>query len=150
MLDAEGAQPLHRQIYDHLRTRILAGELAARTVLPSSRALAVNLRVSRNTVVMAYEWLRAEGYVTSQPGSGTKVNAVAPELLIQAGKPNAVAQTGEARYQISRRAEHVVRLHALNGPSAPRAPRAFRNDAPPPTPFRSTNRIARLVGRQPR
>ena len=136
MLDAEGVRPIHRQIYDDVRARILSGQLEPGTLLPSTRILAENLRVSRNTIVAAYERLRAEGYVTSWPGAGTRVSTMLPDTMIRAGGPGTLEVVRTRRrpatlqYGLSRRAERLVRLHALNGPSAPHAPRAFRNDAP--------------------
>jgi len=129
-LDADSAAPLHRQIYDELRSRILSGQLSPGAVLPSSRTLAVTLRVSRNTIVMAYERLRAEGYVTSTPGGATSVGTLPPDVLMRAATPTVRIQPGEPRSGISRRAARVVRLHGLDSPSAPRAPRPFRIDAP--------------------
>jgi GntR family transcriptional regulator/MocR family aminotransferase len=70
-LDGEG--PLQRQVYRALRTAILGGRLRAGERLPSTRALASELRVSRNTVLGAYEQLLAEGYANTRGGSGTYV-----------------------------------------------------------------------------
>lgn len=61
------------QLYRQIRDAILDGRLRPREVLPSSRELARRLRVARNTVLEAYERLRAEGYVESRHGSGTYV-----------------------------------------------------------------------------
>jgi GntR family transcriptional regulator/MocR family aminotransferase len=55
------------QVYRQIRDAILDGRLRARETLPSSRELARRLRVSRNTVLLAYERLRAE--VLSARGS---------------------------------------------------------------------------------
>ena len=66
-------EPLYRQIYDRLRTRILSGELEVGERLPSSRDLAGELQVSRNVVLLAYEQLEAEGYIRGRSGSGTYV-----------------------------------------------------------------------------
>ncbi|MCT5760243.1 GntR family transcriptional regulator, partial [Pseudomonas aeruginosa] len=57
------AQGLARQLYAALRERILDGRLGSRTRMPASRELAQALKVSRNTVVRAYEQLHAEGYI---------------------------------------------------------------------------------------
>lgn len=64
-------------VFDRLRDGILAGTLAAGTRLPPSRHLAEELGVARQTVVLAYERLAAEGYVRARVGSGT---FVAPDL----------------------------------------------------------------------
>jgi GntR family transcriptional regulator/MocR family aminotransferase len=59
-----------------LREAIRSGRLAAGTQLPSSRALAADLGLSRGTVVQAYEQLLAEGYLTSRSRTHTEVAAV--------------------------------------------------------------------------
>lgn len=58
-----------------LREAIRAGRLRAGTVLPSSRALAADLGVSRGTVTAAYEILVAEGWLVTRPGATTVVAA---------------------------------------------------------------------------
>lgn len=56
-----------------LRDAVHDGRLAPGTVLPSSRALAHDLHLSRGTVVEAYAQLVAEGYVLTRPGAATIV-----------------------------------------------------------------------------
>jgi len=81
-LDGESRTPLYRQLYDSLRRAILAGQLAPGTRLQSSREMAAELNVSRNTVVSAFEQLLAEGYLEGQVGSGTYVSRALPEDLL--------------------------------------------------------------------
>jgi len=71
--------PLYRQLFETLRGAILDGSLAAPQRLPSSRQLARQLSMSRNTVNACYEMLLAEGYVTSRPGAGYFVSADLPD-----------------------------------------------------------------------
>jgi GntR family transcriptional regulator/MocR family aminotransferase len=73
-LDPASRRPLYLQLRDILRRRILDRSLPAGVKLPSTRALAKNLAISRNTVVNAYETLCAEGLVTGAVGSGTRVS----------------------------------------------------------------------------
>src|SRR3954468_16056807 len=68
-VDRTLAVPLHRQLYGCLRRMIEDRFLTAGSVLPSSRALAGDLRVARNTVVNAYEQLATEGYIAGRPGA---------------------------------------------------------------------------------
>jgi GntR family transcriptional regulator/MocR family aminotransferase len=70
--------PIHRQLYESLRTKILAGEMKANTRLPATRVLAQDLGVSRNTVLASYDALLAEGYLESRSGSGTWVTTLPP------------------------------------------------------------------------
>ena len=65
--------PLTRQIYGRMRDLVLAGGLAAGTRLPSTRALAAELGVSRNIVLEAFDQLLAEGYLEARVGAGTYV-----------------------------------------------------------------------------
>ena len=65
--------PLNRGVYAALRDAILEGRVRDGGRLPSSRALADDLRVSRNTVLFAFEQLAAEGYLESRRGAGTFV-----------------------------------------------------------------------------
>lgn len=71
---AQAACPLYRQIYDQLRRAILEQRLRAGARLPSTRALARALGVSRNTVLYAYEALAADAFVAARRGSGTHVD----------------------------------------------------------------------------
>ncbi len=63
---------------ESLRSAIQERRLAAGTALPSSRALAADLGLSRGTVTAAYDQLVAEGYLVTQPGSGTQVADLGP------------------------------------------------------------------------
>src|ERR1041384_2971058 len=80
--------PLYQALYAHMRTAILSGELKGGMKLPSTRALAEELNISRNTVLNTYRQLLAEGYLESREGSGTYVAHVLPELLLTAPHPN--------------------------------------------------------------
>jgi GntR family transcriptional regulator / MocR family aminotransferase len=66
--------PLHRQLYAGYRDAILDGRLEAGQRLPSTRALAGELGISRMPVVLAFEQLLAEGYIESRVGSGSFVS----------------------------------------------------------------------------
>ncbi len=65
--------PNHRRIYELIRRAITTQILPAGERLPSTRSLAEDLTVSRNTILAAFEQLLDEGYVASQTGSGTYV-----------------------------------------------------------------------------
>ena len=67
------AGALSRQLYDGLREAILAGQFRAGTRLPSTRSLAGELGVSRNTVHTAFEQLTLEGLLEGKQGNGTFV-----------------------------------------------------------------------------
>jgi GntR family transcriptional regulator/MocR family aminotransferase len=71
-------QPRRAQLEAGLREAIRVGRLRPDARLPSSRALAGELGVSRRLVVEAYEQLAAEGYVLARRGSGTRVAPPTP------------------------------------------------------------------------
>ncbi|MFD8209736.1 PLP-dependent aminotransferase family protein [Streptomyces sp. NPDC059695] len=79
LLPAAGAPARRRgrALQEALREAVRAGRLAAGTRLPSSRALAADLGVSRGLVTEAYEQLTAEGYLRSDRGAGTWVSGAA-------------------------------------------------------------------------
>ncbi len=77
---AAASQPLNRRLYLSLRAAVLAGRLSAGAQLPSTRDLAQDLGVSRNTVMSAVTQLTAEGYLTARQGSGTFVSDTLPDL----------------------------------------------------------------------
>jgi GntR family transcriptional regulator / MocR family aminotransferase len=80
-------QPLHCQLEQELRTAVRSGRLPDESVLPSTRALAGQLGVSRGVVVEAYEQLVAEGYLSSQPGGTTRVCTKVVEAAPVAVRP---------------------------------------------------------------
>jgi GntR family transcriptional regulator / MocR family aminotransferase len=66
---------LSAEVYRQIRDAILTGKLRGGEALPSSRALAGRLDVSRNTIMEAFDRLRAEGFLETRVGSGTFVRA---------------------------------------------------------------------------
>jgi len=83
-LDPHASHPLHQQLYQELRCSILSGRLSAGQRLPSTRALAKTLGLSRATVTQSYEQLTSEGYLQPVIGSGTSVSTQLPDELLQA------------------------------------------------------------------
>lgn len=75
-LDRASTIPLYLQIYENIRRAILKGQIVAGVRLPSTRDLASSLKVSRNTVMTAFEQLFAEGYIEGKVGAGTYVAQV--------------------------------------------------------------------------
>ncbi|MFF5426021.1 MULTISPECIES: PLP-dependent aminotransferase family protein [unclassified Streptomyces] len=98
---------LRAGLMDALREAVRSGRLEAGTRLPSSRSLAADLGIARNTVADAYAELVAEGWLTARQGSGTRV---APRT---APRPPAPPSTAPA----ARPARHPARpdrpLHNL-------------------------------------
>ena len=107
-IDRRARAPLHRQVYDGLRRAILDGLLRAGQRVPSTRALAAELEVSRLPVLTAYEQLLHEGYLEGRVGSATYVCAALPDDALRASG-------------------------AVRAAPAARAARAVRAVSPPPT-----------------
>jgi GntR family transcriptional regulator / MocR family aminotransferase len=72
-LERAGGTGLRAGLERALRTAVRRGQLAAGTRLPSSRQLAADLGIARNSVADVYTQLVAEGYLTSRRGAGTCV-----------------------------------------------------------------------------
>jgi GntR family transcriptional regulator/MocR family aminotransferase len=98
---------------DAIRDAIRSGRLVPGTRLPSSRALAADLGVARNTVARAYAELIAEGWLTAQHGSSTLVSQRAAEVV------RSVAAA--PKRQAPRRLDHDLRPGHPDLSSFPRA-----------------------------
>ncbi len=84
LLDRSRRDPLTGQLVGQLRDAIRQARIRPGTRLPSSRRLAEQLAVSRNTVVRAYDALMVEGYVESRPSSGIFVADHLPDAALKA------------------------------------------------------------------
>jgi len=123
-LDSRSRAGLQRQIAGSIRRSILDGVVAPGAKLPSSRALADDLGVSRTTTLLAYEQLTAEGYLASRHGSGTFVASGLPaDLPKPIGPPIA-----KARARPSAMSKRGISLAST--------PPAARRIVGPPRPFR--------------
>src|SRR6202451_1139205 len=83
-LDSRRKIPLYSQLYEWFRRAILDGQLRPGQRVPSTRTLAVELKVSRIPVSSAYDQLQAEGYFETFIGAGT---CVARTITANAAKP---------------------------------------------------------------
>jgi GntR family transcriptional regulator/MocR family aminotransferase len=101
-----GGEPLHHQVYRELVQLILSGRLRPRARLPSSRLLAGELGVARNTVLLALEQLLSEGYVETRHGSGTYVSQELPDIAPLRLRGH--EQQGRGRPRLARRARALV------------------------------------------
>lgn len=115
-VDRSDSTPLHRQLYDQVRDLILDGRLAPGARLPSTRRLALELALSRNTVTGAFDQLLAEGYLDGRVGAGTFVSTELPETGQAPDR-----RAGAAVSSRPRRRGPSVRGQALSGLRFPRA-----------------------------
>jgi GntR family transcriptional regulator/MocR family aminotransferase len=84
-LDRTATEPLHQQLYRQVRDELVSGSFNHNSSrIPSSRALAADLGISRFTVNLALSRLHAEGYLQSRIGSGTFVAEPLPETFLSA------------------------------------------------------------------
>lgn len=104
---------LQEQVAKQIRHQILSGRLRPGDELPSSRDLANQYDVSRNTITHAYDRLIGEGYLETLKGVGTRVSGLIPDAcLLVADKSVAGTGLGPAR-----RAPVVFRGETLKVPS---------------------------------
>jgi GntR family transcriptional regulator / MocR family aminotransferase len=89
-LDRASTEPLQQQLYRQIRDELRSGSFGdGASRLPSSRALAADLGISRLTVNLAFSKLHAEGYLQSKARSGIFVAYPLPEAFLSADKPKA-------------------------------------------------------------
>ncbi len=106
----------HEQLFRFLHDAIASGLLRAGSRLPPTRHVAAQLGISRQTVVVAYERLLAEGMIDGRPGAGSFVSPIAQPIADRA-KPTNTAN----RFSPSQRS---ALLHNL-------LPRTERSTVPP-------------------
>ncbi|PHM36571.1 PLP-dependent aminotransferase family protein [Xenorhabdus innexi] len=70
------------QVYHTIRNAILDGRLTENTKIPSTRALAEMMSISRNSVIAGFDRLTDEGYLIARKGSGTYVSTTIPDKLV--------------------------------------------------------------------
>ena len=134
-LDRCSGASLHRQLYEGLREGILAGRFPAGARLPSTRGLAAELEVSRNTVTSAFSQLLVEGYLEGRVGSGTYVAGALPDEMLRTRRgahdaglhEGSVPSAGQRR--LSRRGELLASTRTVTVRDVGR-PRAFRPCVP--------------------
>src|SRR4051812_44636555 len=105
IIDRAIDEPIHRQLYRQIGAMIRERRLAPGSELPSSRALAEDLGLARNTIVAAYDQLATEGYLASRQGARPVVIDLPVNSTDQGGKPTAMA----IHRPLSRRGESLMR-----------------------------------------
>jgi GntR family transcriptional regulator/MocR family aminotransferase len=131
-IDLDAAAGLQQQIYAEIRRAILEGVVEPGARLPSSRALAQDLGVSRTTTLLALDQLLAEGYLSARRGSGTFVALELPDDLPHARAPR--LQHPARAERADRRPRHPP-LSRRGSALAAIPPSALRVGGPP-RPFR--------------
>ena len=120
---------MYVQLYDWFRSAIISGHLRAGQKVPSSRQLAAELKISRITVLSAFQQLHAEGYLEGTVGSGTYVAQSIPDHTVKLA-------SGDAPRKLPANAQHGPRRVSklgtkfLSSPGIPRGFRAFQVGLP--------------------
>jgi GntR family transcriptional regulator/MocR family aminotransferase len=128
VLDPGADEPLHRQLYDGIRLAVLSGGLPAGTRLASTRTMARELGVSRNTVMTAFNQLLAEGYLQGKVGSGTYVTRTLPDETLRARTVASRPEPHGRRRTVSRRGQQLIATPVTAARTG--APAAFRPGLP--------------------
>jgi GntR family transcriptional regulator / MocR family aminotransferase len=129
-LDPDGDLPLYRQLYDGVRDAILDGRLPRGGRIPSTRELARELRLSRNTVALAFGQLHAEGYIEGLVRSGTFVSRTLPDTLLRAPRPSVRSTAPERRAGLSLRGAALAGTGLGSEETGSAPPRPFRPGLP--------------------
>lgn len=82
----DSSEPLQQQLYQQLAERIIYRRYLPGSCLPSSRQLAQDLGISRNTVTAVYDQLKAEGFLQSRAGQGVFVHEAISAGVLHSGK----------------------------------------------------------------
>ena len=146
LLPLDGDGPLHRQLYRSLRDAVLGGRLGAGARLPSTRELASELGLSRNTVLAACEQLVAEGFASPRARSGLYVAGTLPA---RSGRPRAAGAELELSQTGKRMAAAVAPGRATWAPAHKPLPYDFRYGEPNYSHL-PLDTWARLLGRRAR
>ncbi|QAY72509.1 PLP-dependent aminotransferase family protein [Agromyces protaetiae] len=93
-IDRDDARPLGAQLVEGIRRGILSGALAPGDPMPSTRAFATELGVSRSSIVAAYEQLVGEGYLDARQGAPTRVAELEARLASEfSARPGGAADS---------------------------------------------------------
>lgn len=112
-VDASRKTPIYAQIIQALIREIESGRLVSNTFLPSSRELAIMLGVNRKTVVLAYDDLISQGWLTSSSTRGTMVSPSLPTRDVEA--PFRTVATDRVQYQFAAAPARALALPAGSG-----------------------------------
>lgn len=141
--------PLHVALYEALRHAVLNGPLAPGDSLPSTRALAEQLGLSRGTVVAVFEQLKSEGYFAARVGSGTVVAEELPDLTFMPATQTQHPQQAPAPKKAPAYSRWGRTLEVPFPLEATKTPRPFRPHVPAVDAF-PLELWSRLVARRAR
>jgi len=137
-------RPAHMRIGERIRAAISSGALALNARVPSSRTLARDLGVARNTVDEALSQLVADGLIVRRRGAGSFVSDRPPRPAVPPAAPRIDAKRASAGARISNRAKA---LHCYPGHYQPSRAIPFTPSLPP-SEFFPRKAWKRLVSRE--
>jgi GntR family transcriptional regulator / MocR family aminotransferase len=119
----------YRWLYASLRAEILEGRLRSGARLPATRDFARQHRLSRGTIVSAFELLKSEGYLRGTAGSGTYVSSILPDALLQVTRSPGLRPSSQQRKKKISVSDYARRAELFTGFEI-RPSRAFRANVP--------------------
>lgn len=136
ILDEAAAEPLYHQLENQIRSAIWEARLRPGDRLPSTRQLARDYGVARNTAKNAYNQLIVEGYLVTAAGSGTRVAQDLPEHLLHVPSRKAASNLMPGLFPLSSAARRMLAVSPFiraesNRPSRPFRPHTPASDAFP-------------------
>ena len=130
---------LQTQVFEQIRAMILDGRLRAGSPLPATRELCAQMGISRNTAILAYERLSAEGYIYTRPHVGTFVATEIPEdtFSTSASKTEHIENGHDPANgtEFTTRLMACLRVHSLRNPGRARLTVDFWVGRPDPGSF---------------
>ncbi|WP_454441094.1 MocR-like pyridoxine biosynthesis transcription factor PdxR [Vibrio bathopelagicus] len=109
-------------LFHAIREKIVQDLWSKGSKLPSTRKLAVELSVSRNTVIYAYEQLVTEGYIESKKGSGFYVSVEQPEHFLSLSQSGSIQSSHDLSAEVDTPSSARVTLNDINRSFAPGVP----------------------------
>ena len=111
---------LQNQVFEQIRLMIVDGRLKAGDPLPATRELSIQMGISRNTAMLAYERLISEGYIYTKPQVGTFVSANlhdrVPTSSTNGFQATSVANGKSTGLPSAPRSRQFLRTHSLRNP----------------------------------
>ena len=144
-LDRGSGQSLQAQVYQAIRTAIMRGSMTPGMRLPPTREYAEILGVARNTVILAVQRLKDEGFVEARAGDGTYVSTQAQGFSQQrVGARTIQPPRGMDESDLSRRGRRIAECSVTWEPRQPvRRPFRIGEPAVDVFPFQLWERLSR-------
>lgn len=126
---------LQNEIFEQIRLMILDGCIKPGEPLPATRTMSLQLQVSRNTMTIAYDRLRAEGYIETKRSVGTFVSSQLPDSALYASASTNRADPADDRARDLMPATPALRSQAIVNPHRKKLTVDFWVGRPDPNSF---------------